>query len=105
MKEIYRNIESARVGLLAERLRSEGIEVFVRNEAVSITEAQVPAFFPAICVMNDEDESTAKKLLAVFLAEENAPLGEDWLCEACGEMVPDSMQECWSCQQARPRRT
>lgn len=98
MKEIYRDGDLAKVGLLAQRLRAEGISIFVRNEALSVTDAQIPSFFPAICVTNDQDEVVARKLLEVFLAEENQPLGPDWTCEKCGETVPSSMGECWSCQ-------
>ncbi|MGJ8723341.1 MAG: DUF2007 domain-containing protein [Roseibacillus sp.] len=102
MKEIFRSGHLGKVGLLADRLRAEGVEVFVRNENLSVTEMQIPEFFPAICVMNQEDEETALKLLRVFLAEEKRPLGPEWKCDECGEGVPDSMQECWSCQAARP---
>lgn len=103
MKEIYRNGNSAKVGLLAQRLESEGIPVFIRNEHLTVTEAQIPSFFPAICVTNDEDELAARKFIAVFLSEEEQPLGPDWICENCQESVPSSMAECWSCQTAQPR--
>jgi len=102
MKEIYRSGDLGKVGHLAERLRAEGIVIFVRNENLSVSEVQIPAFFPAICVVNEQDEESALKFLQVFLAEEKRPLGPDWTCEKCGEAVPDSMQECWSCQAVRP---
>ncbi|MDP0489483.1 MAG: DUF2007 domain-containing protein [Verrucomicrobiota bacterium JB023] len=102
MIEIYRNANLARVGLLAERLKAEGIAVFLRNDHLSVSEAQIPSFYPAICVMNEADASTARKFLQVFLEEEKRPLGPDWQCSACGESVPDSMAVCWSCQAVRP---
>lgn len=101
MKEIYRNGSIVKVGLLAQRLKSEGIDVFIRNENLSVTEAQIPSFYPAICVTDDSAEEVAKKLIKVFLAEEKQPLGPEWICQNCGESVPSSMTECWSCQRAQ----
>ena len=98
MKEIYRSGDIAKVGLLAQRLKAEGLSIFVRNENLSVLEAQIPSFFPAICVTNEEDESAARKFLQVFLAEEKQPTGPDWICKNCEESVPGSMAECWSCQ-------
>ena len=102
MKEVYRSGDLGRVAHLAERLRAEGIDIFIRNEQLSVSDVQIPAFFPAICVVNEEDEQAARKFLHVFFEDEKRPLGPDWQCEKCGEAVPDSMQECWSCQAARP---
>ena len=75
MKEIYRSGDLGKVGLLADRLRAEGVEVFIRNENLSVTDAQIPDFFPAICVVNEQEEETAVKFLKVFMAEENVPFG------------------------------
>ncbi|MEM9080948.1 MAG: DUF2007 domain-containing protein [Verrucomicrobiota bacterium] len=102
MKEIFRDQNLAVVGLLAGRLREEGIEVFVRNEHLSVTEVNIPTFYPAVCVVDPEDEGAARKLMQVFFEEEKRPLGEDWICASCGEAVPDSMMECWQCQARRP---
>lgn len=101
MKEIYRSGELAKVGLLANRLRAEGISVFIRNEQLSVSDAQIPSFFPALCVTNEAQEEEARRLLESYLAEEKQPLGPDWTCCHCQELVPDSMAECWSCQTAR----
>lgn len=102
MKEIYRSSDWGKVGHFAERLKAEGIEIFIRNDNLSGTEIPIPDFYPAICVVNEKDEESALKFLHIFFEEEKRPLGPDWHCEKCNEAVPDSMQECWSCQTARP---
>ncbi len=104
MKEIYRHINHAKVGLLESIFKSAGIPVFVKNVNLTVsglTEIPIREFYPALCILNDEDEELALELMKEFLADEDRPEGEDWLCSGCGESVPDSFTECWSCQQAR----
>lgn len=106
MKEIYRHHDHAKVGLLENLLKGEGIEVFLRNQNLTmsgLSEIPIPEFYPALCVMNEEDETKALELVEAFLTEENRPLGPDWSCNVCGEDVPDSMSECWSCQSPREK--
>lgn len=105
MKEIYCHHDHARVGLLESILVSNGIEVFLRNRNLTmagLSEIPIPQFYPAICVIHAEDEVRALELVREFLADERRPLGEDWICPSCGESVPDSLSECWSCQQPFP---
>ncbi len=104
MKEIFRHHDHAKVGLLESLLTQEGIEVFIRNRNLTmsgLSEIPIPEFYPAICILNPADEEKAFKLAQDFLEAERQPLGEDWLCGECGESVPDSMVECWSCQKER----
>ncbi|MBK1833897.1 DUF2007 domain-containing protein [Roseibacillus ishigakijimensis] len=104
MREIYRHRDHARVGLLESLLKSEGIEVFLRNRNLTmsgLSEIPIPEFYPALCVVHPEDEKRAVELVKDYLARENEPLGEDWICSACGEKVPDSLAECWQCQGQR----
>lgn len=105
MKELYRHHDHAKVGLLESILKQEGIQVFLRNRNLTMTglsEVPIPEFYPAICILNPEDEERAFELVKAFLDDESQPLGEDWTCASCGEAVPDSMSECWSCQGGRP---
>ena len=103
MIEIYRHYDHARVGLLESLLKGQGIEVHMRNmhAATGITEIPIPEFYPRLCVLKEEDVERAVALLQQFEEDEKRPLGEDWLCQKCGEKVPDSMGECWSCQAPR----
>jgi hypothetical protein len=106
MKELYRHHDHARIGLLESLLKEAGIAVFLRNRNLTMTglsEIPIPEFYPAICVLNSEDEDKALGLIQGFLADEKRPLGEDWRCKNCGEAVPDSMAECWKCQTERQK--
>ena len=103
MKEIYRSGDLGKVGLLADRLRAEGVEVFIRNENLSVTDAQIPDFFPAICVVNEAGGRDCFEVFEGVHGRGKASHGcglEVW--DSCGEAVPDSMSECWSCQTKRP---
>lgn len=105
MKEIYRHHDHARIGLLESILVSQDIEVFLRNRNLTmsgLSEIPIPQFYPAICVVHPEDEARALALVQEFLADERRPLGRDWTCPSCGEQVPDSLSECWSCQARYP---
>ena len=72
-----------------------------RNVATGDIEVPIPEFYPRLCVVYEKDIEKAKALTEEFLASESRPLGDDWQCDACGEKVPDSMVECWSCQKPR----
>ena len=93
-------MDSATVGLLQGVLESEGIPTFYRNQALSSTEAVIPAFYPALCVMRDEDVSRAKDLIKSTLhrgATEGPELA-DQFCPSCGETNPGSFEICWNCE-------
>ena len=74
MKELFRERDPARVGYYQSLLDEEGIPTHVRNrDLVTLmgTEVPIPEFFPALCVINDEDYQRAMD----FLEEigENSP--------------------------------
>ncbi|MDQ8189972.1 DUF2007 domain-containing protein [Roseibacillus persicicus] len=103
MKELFRHHDHAKVGLLESILTEAGIEIFLRNRNLTmsgLSEIPIPEFYPAICVVNEEDEERALQIVSTFLEDEKRPLGEDWTCPSCKESVPDSMSECWNCQTA-----
>lgn len=105
MKEIYRHHDHARIGLMESILASHGIEIFLRNRNLTmsgLSEIPIPQFYPAICVVHEEDEARATALVSEFLEDERRPLGKDWTCLSCGEQVPDSLSECWNCQSGYP---
>lgn len=105
MKELFRHHDHAKVGLIESLLVGEGIEVLMKNKELTmsgLSEIPIPEFYPALCVVNVEDEEKAATLVKTFLDDERQPMGEDWICGQCNESVPDSMGECWSCQMKRP---
>jgi hypothetical protein len=98
MREVFIHQDSAKVGLYKSILDAAEIPNFVRNGLTnnSVTDMPSPVFFPALCVLNDEDYERALDLLRkVHKPEPNdAP---DWKCEACGEESPGSFDVCWKC--------
>ncbi len=46
-------------------------------------------------MLEEEDEERALEVI-------KAAIGPDRACPACGEMVPATFAECWSCSSAMP---
>ena len=64
MREVFVNQDHARVGFYKSILDQAGIANFVRNESANnITEMPSPIFFPALCVIHDEDYDKAMAVL------------------------------------------
>jgi hypothetical protein len=59
-----------------------------------------PVFFPALCVVRDEDYDEAMRILsAIYYAKPSeAP---DWRCAKCSEEVPGTFDSCWQCGELR----
>jgi hypothetical protein len=101
MREVFVNQDHARVGFYKSVLDEAGIPNFVRNEmANNITEMPSPLFFPALCVMNDEDYDQAMSLLGEIYYGQPAETA-DWVCPKCGEEVPGTFDSCWQCNTPR----
>jgi hypothetical protein len=97
MREVFVNQDHARVGLYESILKDAGIPTFIRNQlANNITDLPSPVFFPALCVVNDEDYDRAMEILreVYYTPAEKA---EDWKCPQCGEDVPGTFGSCWQC--------
>jgi len=109
MKELFRSSDTALIGLYESILADAEIPHFVRNDATQ--QAMVggllsallplPEFWPALCVINDEDYSEAMQLIQA--AREPAPSAQgEWKCPGCGETVPGNFTECWNCATPLP---
>jgi len=98
MREVFVNQDHARIGFYKSVLDEAGIPNFVRNESSnnSVTEIPSPIFFPALCVVNDEDYDAAMKILGeiYYAPPSQAP---DWRCSKCNEDVPGNFDSCWKC--------
>jgi hypothetical protein len=110
VKEVFRNADHAQVSILGAILENEGILCFTQNSATqqSLIKGMLPAFFPlpdfwpALCVVNDDDYPEAMKVLTELRKSDPSPAPE-WKCASCGETVPDNFASCWKCQTARER--
>ncbi len=97
MREVFVNQDHARVGFYKSVLDEAGIPNFVRNEiANNITEIPSPLFFPALCVVHDEDYDEAMRILGeIYYARPSQ--AADWSCSNCREQVPGTFDSCWQC--------
>lgn len=100
MKELFREQDYTRIGYFQSVLEAEGYQTIVRNKDLNgagITEVPIPEFFPALCVMNDEDYAPALEFLRRHIAENAAGSETEHSCVACGESNPGNFDICWSC--------
>jgi len=101
MREIFVNQDHARVGFYKSVLDEAGIPNFIRNELGNgITEMPSPIFFPALCVIKDEDYDEAMRMLGQIYYQQPTPTA-DWRCTKCGEEVPGTFDSCWQCEALR----
>ena len=98
MREVFVNQDHTRVGFYKSVLDEAGIPNFVRNESSnnSLTEMPSLLFFPALCVVNDDDYDRAMQILGeiYYSPPSQAP---DWRCPKCSEEVPGNFDSCWQC--------
>lgn len=98
MKELFRERDFSRVGYCQSILEGEGIPTVIRNEQLTgLTEFPIPDFFPALCVVNDEDHARAIGILRDHLAADASAAEEEIACAGCGETNPGNFEICWSC--------
>jgi hypothetical protein len=89
MKELFRERDPSRVGYYQSLLEASGIQTHVRNRDLVTTmglEVPIPEFFPALCVVDDEDYDAAIEFLRE-VAEDDSPVPEELPFEAKGIFV------------------
>ena len=109
MKEIFRNADSALVGLYQSILDAEDIPSFIHNLETqqSLLSGIIPAicplpiFFPTLSVLNDEDYDTAMAIITTIKTNTSAQ-DLNWKCINCQEAVPTNFTTCWNCQAPKP---
>lgn len=100
MKELFRERDFTQVGYFQSILESHGIPTLMRNETLTmsgLTEFPIPDFFPALCVVNDEDYDRAIGILREHVGHDSVKSGEEISCQGCGETNPGNFEICWSC--------
>jgi hypothetical protein len=108
MREIFRNADSAWVGLYQSILEDADILTFVYNlsslqlpaAGLLVAFFPLPLFFPTLCVVNDGDYEEAMEILQSVRAG-GLQDTEHWNCERCGEVIPGNFTKCWNCDSAR----
>ena len=86
-----------RIAFYRSILEEAGIHTFVRNENLSGTEGMIHIFQPALCVVDDTDETRARELIEQAKLSEDPGDGPNLTCTACGEENPSNFTTCWNC--------
>ncbi len=107
MKEVFRNADSALVGLYQSMLNDAGIDTFMHNFHSQQIAGGVVAFFfplwmfqPTLSVVHAEDYPEAMRILRE-LRDDNVNEAPDWKCAKCGASAPGNFEACWSCDSPR----
>ncbi len=100
MKELFRERDYTKVGYFESVLEAEGIPCIVRNKHLTmsgITEIPIPEFFPALCVIDEEDYEPAMEIIRRHLRENSIGVEREVACAVCGETSPGNFDVCWAC--------
>lgn len=99
MIELFRERDLTQITYYQSLLEAAGISTFVKNENLSTTEGvSIPDFFPALCIVNDEDHPAATDIIRKHLKETAQTPPPDVTCAGCGEVSPGNFESCWNCQ-------
>ena len=100
MKELFREQDITRVSYYKAVLEDCGISTMIRNEYLTgsgLTEIPIPEFFPALCVLNDDDYPQAVAIIREHLTANQMKADTEIVCISCGETNPGNFETCWSC--------
>ncbi|MBG7608823.1 MAG: DUF2007 domain-containing protein [Verrucomicrobia bacterium] len=100
MKELFRERDYTKVGYFQSVLEDAGIPTIVRNKHLTMSglaEIPIPEFFPALCVINEEDYERAMELIRRRHKENIVGADLEKTCPGCGETNPGNFDVCWSC--------
>ena len=98
MRQVFVNEDHARVGFYKSVLEEAGIPSFIRNDYSNNSVAGMPSplFFPALCVVRDDDYARALQVLRE-VAYQPATRSEDCNSPKRAEHVPGTFDSCWHC--------
>lgn len=100
MKELFREKDITRVSYYKAVLEDRGIPTMIRNEYLTmsgLSDIPIPEFFPALCVMKDEDYLEAVAIIREQLDANQKNADTEISCASCGETNPGNFELCWSC--------
>jgi len=102
MYEIFRDIDTAKVGMIDELLKDSGIPTLLKNftGGSNITSVPIPTLYPTIYVLDKSQVDEARELVKEFF-EAKPVSAEEWYCSECNEVVDGFLNECWACQKPR----
>jgi hypothetical protein len=99
VKELFRELEITRVSYFKGVLEANGIPTLIRNEyltSAGLSEIPIPEFFPALCVINDDDYTEAVTIIREHLIANQKNSDHEIVCYSCDESNPGNFDICWS---------
>jgi len=87
--------------LLADELRSGGIDVFISGGYLSGALGELPADTIRLFINNASHEDRAKELVESFEAARKGDLPRRW-CKRCEEWIDGQFGHCWQCGASMP---
>lgn len=110
MIEVYSNPDPIIVGLLKSELDAAGIPCYIQNQnadtaMMGMIGVLTNLFWPTLCVTNDSDAEEAKSIVSAFMTmrKKEISISSDWVCQKCGEAVPETFSACWNCKATKPK--
>lgn len=102
MQRLYEAIDRIEAQMLADLLRSQGIEATILGDYLSGAAGELPALqFPVVWILDGAQVGRARQLLRHFLERGVKCNGTAWCCPHCGEWSDPGFEICWNC--ATPR--
>ncbi|NOT28326.1 MAG: DUF2007 domain-containing protein [Acidobacteria bacterium] len=86
-------------------LEANGIAAEVHGESLFGARGEAPVTpdtLPSVWVLDDDQASSARAVLAAYESREDTSHGVAWVCPACGEQIESQFTECWKCGADRP---
>src|SRR5690606_6922471 len=104
MKELCREPDQARMGLIQSLLESRGIATRVlyahENDTLGLQHLSPPRLDPTLVVLDEAVYEAARALLREHFVSDPDKAEEERSCPACGEINPGNFELCWSCGKA-----
>ena len=100
MRELFRERDFTKVGYFQSVVEAEGIATIVRNKHLTmsgLSEIPIPEFFPALCVVDDDDYDRAMEIIRQRITDNEKGADLEIACPSCGEINPGNFEVCWSC--------
>jgi hypothetical protein len=99
MKRVYNATNLPEAALLADLLRSAGIDVHIFNQNAVGALGDVPFLdaLPQIWVANAGHAALALEIIQEFRRNSALDAHPTWVCSQCGETNPGTFDVCWSC--------
>jgi hypothetical protein len=101
LKQVYLAQDPIEANLLVGLLKAEGIEAVVQGEYLYAIRGLVPATYPTVWVVDENEYDQARALALEFDRQQREGGGpeplESWVCPVCGETIEGQFDQCWHC--------